>query len=210
MRLSLDGVTKSYGAQLVLDDVSLVVGPRSRIGLVGPNGVGKSTLLRILAGGRAGCRHGRSRAAGILVGYLAQERDVIAGEPLIRHLAAHRRRGGRVRARPHRPAGRRPRRGRPLPTRSIRAAPRRRRPRCAGARGCAELGLGARLDRPVEAVGRRGGSCRARDPARGASTSSPRRADEPGSHRLPAWAFLREVEGGVVVIRTTARSSTRR
>ncbi|MDQ3992619.1 MAG: ATP-binding cassette domain-containing protein, partial [Actinomycetota bacterium] len=48
-RLSLDGVTKSYGAQLVLNDVSLAVGPQTRIGLVGPNGVGKSTLLRILA-----------------------------------------------------------------------------------------------------------------------------------------------------------------
>ncbi|HKC78386.1 MAG TPA: ATP-binding cassette domain-containing protein, partial [Gaiellaceae bacterium] len=44
------GVTKSYGAEVVLEDVSLVVPPRSRIGLVGPNGAGKSTLLRLLAG----------------------------------------------------------------------------------------------------------------------------------------------------------------
>ena len=44
------GVSKSYGAEVVLADVDLVVPPRARIGLVGPNGVGKSTLLRILAG----------------------------------------------------------------------------------------------------------------------------------------------------------------
>ena len=43
-------ITKYHGGQLVLDDVTLVVPPGSRIGLVGPNGVGKSTLLRILAG----------------------------------------------------------------------------------------------------------------------------------------------------------------
>src|SRR5689334_17859820 len=47
-------VTKSYGAEVVLQDVSLVVPSRARIGLVGPNGAGKSTLLRLLAGLGAG------------------------------------------------------------------------------------------------------------------------------------------------------------
>jgi ATPase subunit of ABC transporter with duplicated ATPase domains len=49
MRARLAGVTKSYGAQVVLEDASLEIGPRARIGLVGPNGVGKSTVLRLLA-----------------------------------------------------------------------------------------------------------------------------------------------------------------
>ena len=44
------GVSKSYGAEVVLADVDLVVPPRARIGLVGANGAGKSTLLRVLAG----------------------------------------------------------------------------------------------------------------------------------------------------------------
>jgi ATPase subunit of ABC transporter with duplicated ATPase domains len=88
MRLSLEGVTKSYGAQLVLNDVSLAVGPRSRIGLVGPNGVGKSTLLRVLAGEEEldGGRVARA-PAGLLVGYLAQERDLRASETLRAYLA---------------------------------------------------------------------------------------------------------------------------
>ncbi|TML74216.1 MAG: ABC-F family ATP-binding cassette domain-containing protein [Actinobacteria bacterium] len=70
------GVSKSYGAEPVLTDVSLVVPPRARIGLVGPNGAGKSTLLRLLAGleepdaGRI-----RRTPAALAVGYLAQERD---------------------------------------------------------------------------------------------------------------------------------------
>jgi ATPase subunit of ABC transporter with duplicated ATPase domains len=74
------GISKSYGAEVVLQDVGLVVPPRARIGLVGPNGAGKSTLLRLLAGleepdaGRI-----RRTPPSLLVGYLAQERDGGAG-----------------------------------------------------------------------------------------------------------------------------------
>ena len=53
MRARLSGVTKSHGAQVVLEHASLEVGPGARIGLVGPNGVGKSTVLRLLAGEEA-------------------------------------------------------------------------------------------------------------------------------------------------------------
>ena len=38
------------GGRMVLDDVSLTVGPETCLGVVGPNGVGKTTLLQILAG----------------------------------------------------------------------------------------------------------------------------------------------------------------
>jgi ATPase subunit of ABC transporter with duplicated ATPase domains len=48
--LTASRITKYNGAQLVLNGVTLAVSPHARIGLVGPNGVGKSTLLRILAG----------------------------------------------------------------------------------------------------------------------------------------------------------------
>ena len=70
------GVSKSFGAEVVLEDVNLVVPPRARIGLVGPNGAGKSTLLRLLAGldepdaGRI-----RRTPPSLAVGYLAQERN---------------------------------------------------------------------------------------------------------------------------------------
>ena len=43
-------LTLSYGATPVLDGVDLSVGARSRIGVVGPNGTGKTTLLRVVAG----------------------------------------------------------------------------------------------------------------------------------------------------------------
>ena len=48
--LTARDISKSYAAVQVLDRVSLVVAPADRIGVLGPNGIGKSTLLRVLAG----------------------------------------------------------------------------------------------------------------------------------------------------------------
>ena len=47
--LSVQNVTKHFGAQTVLDGVSLTIHENDRIGLIGKNGSGKSTLMRILA-----------------------------------------------------------------------------------------------------------------------------------------------------------------
>jgi ATPase subunit of ABC transporter with duplicated ATPase domains len=44
------GVTKTRGPVPVLTDVDLTVGPEHRVGIVGPNGVGKTTLLHVLVG----------------------------------------------------------------------------------------------------------------------------------------------------------------
>jgi ATPase subunit of ABC transporter with duplicated ATPase domains len=77
------GVSKSYGAQVVLAGVDVVVPPGARIGLVGPNGVGKSTLLRLLAGAEEPDRGAvRRTPPRLAVGYLPQERDLLLGETL--------------------------------------------------------------------------------------------------------------------------------
>ncbi|TMC24804.1 MAG: ABC-F family ATP-binding cassette domain-containing protein, partial [Chloroflexi bacterium] len=47
--LQVNNVSLSYGPRLVLDDVSFTVAPREKAGLIGVNGAGKSSLLKIVA-----------------------------------------------------------------------------------------------------------------------------------------------------------------
>jgi ATPase subunit of ABC transporter with duplicated ATPase domains len=86
--LSAKDVTVHRGAQVVLERISLSVGPGARLGVVGPNGVGKSTLLRILAGIDAPDAGEVQRApASLQVGYLSQEPDTSPGETVRAYLA---------------------------------------------------------------------------------------------------------------------------
>src|SRR3954451_15490233 len=78
-------ISKSFTAVQVLDDVSLVVAPGERVGVVGPNGIGKSTLLRILAG--LDEPDTGSVVRGGTVGYLPQEPEARAGETVRDYLA---------------------------------------------------------------------------------------------------------------------------
>ncbi|MCL2559405.1 MAG: ABC-F family ATP-binding cassette domain-containing protein [Turicibacter sp.] len=48
--LACDAVSHAFGSKKILTDFSYIIGPQSRIGIVGSNGSGKSTLLNILAG----------------------------------------------------------------------------------------------------------------------------------------------------------------
>lgn len=75
----------SYGARTVLDSVGLSVAPGDRIAVVGPNGVGKTTLLRLLSGD--GEQDAGFVSATGTVGYLPQERDHRPGETVRGYLA---------------------------------------------------------------------------------------------------------------------------
>ena len=76
-------LTIERGGRLVVDGVSIAVGPGSRLGVVGPNGVGKSTLLAAL-GGWLTPTSGRLSLdpPTATVGYLAQEQEHHPGDTL--------------------------------------------------------------------------------------------------------------------------------
>ena len=64
---------KSYGDRVILDDVTLSFLPGAKIGVVGPNGMGKSTLLKIMAGLETVSNGEASLTPGFTVGILQQE-----------------------------------------------------------------------------------------------------------------------------------------
>jgi ATPase subunit of ABC transporter with duplicated ATPase domains len=82
------GISRHHGGQVVLDDITLSLDGRDRVGIVGRNGVGKSTLLRILGGLEAPDTGSvERRPATLTVGYLPQEPDPAPGETLRAYLA---------------------------------------------------------------------------------------------------------------------------
>ncbi len=83
--LTARGIGVSYGALAVLHEADLLVAAGDRIAVVGPNGVGKSTLLRVLAG-LLQPDAGTVTAAGT-VGYLPQERDRQGDETAMDYIA---------------------------------------------------------------------------------------------------------------------------
>ena len=76
--INLESVFKSYGKDPVLQGVSLGIGEGERIGIVGRNGGGKSTLLRVIAGVEF-ADSGRVTSGGnVRIGILAQRYPPIA------------------------------------------------------------------------------------------------------------------------------------
>jgi ATP-binding cassette subfamily F protein 3 len=80
--VTVNALTVGYGARLLFDEASLSIGPSDRAGLIGANGTGKSTLLKILAGWQkpdgGTLRFRRSTR----VGYLPQELVEMPDAPL--------------------------------------------------------------------------------------------------------------------------------
>ncbi len=71
--LSLKNIKIAFGAEQILTDVSLTLTDDMRLGIVGPNGVGKTTLLRIVCGELAADGGSVGLSSGAAVGYLPQE-----------------------------------------------------------------------------------------------------------------------------------------
>src|SRR3954453_10595238 len=73
MGMELKHVRKSYGATRVFDDVNLHLERGDRIALIGPNGVGKSTLMRMLSGVETPDSGTRTEGHNVVMQYFAQD-----------------------------------------------------------------------------------------------------------------------------------------
>jgi len=78
--LQVEGVAKAYGEKRVLNGVDLSVRRGERIAVIGPNGLGKSTLLKIAVGTLAADRGDVRWGHETRVGYFAQDHKDVLGE----------------------------------------------------------------------------------------------------------------------------------
>ncbi|MES2391366.1 MAG: ABC-F family ATP-binding cassette domain-containing protein [Acidobacteriota bacterium] len=78
--LQLSGAGKRFGQKLLFEDVNWLITPNERTGLVGGNGTGKSTLLKII-GGIEHLDYGQlTRVKGMTIGYLPQDGLLMSGK----------------------------------------------------------------------------------------------------------------------------------
>ena len=70
--LAASGISKSYSARLLFDGVSFEIAPRDKVGLVGVNGCGKTTLFRILTGEEAPDTGSVMKHKGARMGFMRQ------------------------------------------------------------------------------------------------------------------------------------------
>jgi energy-dependent translational throttle protein EttA len=71
--IQLNRVSKAYGKKVVLDNINLAFLRGARIGVIGPNGSGKTSLLRVLAGVETEFEGSRYAVEGLKIGYVPQE-----------------------------------------------------------------------------------------------------------------------------------------
>ncbi|MEW5960729.1 MAG: ABC-F family ATP-binding cassette domain-containing protein, partial [Chloroflexota bacterium] len=75
--LRLENVGMAFGERTLFDNVNLILTHGQRVALIGPNGEGKTTLLRLIAGELVPTRGQVRLGAGIKLGYFAQEQELL-------------------------------------------------------------------------------------------------------------------------------------
>jgi ATP-binding cassette subfamily F protein 3 len=80
--LQARGLAKSFGSRLILDGLDFDIEPGVRLGVIGPNGGGKSTLLRILAGDEVADAGEVTQRRGLTVAFLPQQLEGDTRHPL--------------------------------------------------------------------------------------------------------------------------------
>ncbi len=75
--IDIEGVTKSYGDRILIDNLTFKLPPGGIVGIIGPNGVGKTTLFRMLTGQEEPDSGSITVADSVHMGYVDQSRDTL-------------------------------------------------------------------------------------------------------------------------------------
>jgi len=81
--IALSNICKQYGRRVLLVDASFQLNPGEKVGLVGPNGSGKTTIFRMIAGEEAPDAGELSVPKRTTVGYFRQDVEAMSGRPVL-------------------------------------------------------------------------------------------------------------------------------
>jgi energy-dependent translational throttle protein EttA len=78
--IDFDGLTKGFGEQLLIDDLTFKLPPGGIVGVIGPNGAGKTTLFRMIIGQEEPDAGSIAIGESVKLGYIDQSRDALEGK----------------------------------------------------------------------------------------------------------------------------------
>lgn len=86
--VNLSGIRIAYGDRIIFRDSSFLIRPQDRIGLVGPNGSGKTTIFRLITGEEHADEGSINVDPGVIVGYFSQDVGESAGRSALEEVLA--------------------------------------------------------------------------------------------------------------------------
>src|SRR3954466_3484034 len=86
--ISLTRISKQYGRQILFVDASFQLNPGEKVGLVGPNGSGKTTIFRMITGEEGPDRGDHSIPKKLTVGYFRQDVEEMTGRSVLDEVTA--------------------------------------------------------------------------------------------------------------------------
>lgn len=86
MALQIENITKSFGVDVILDNISITASDNEKIGLIGANGAGKSTLLKIIAGDMSYDSGRILTPKDFVVGFLRQDSSIEENKTILEYM----------------------------------------------------------------------------------------------------------------------------
>ena len=81
--IDFEGLTKGFGDNLLIDDLTFRLPPGGIVGVIGPNGAGKTTLFRMITGGEKPDKGTIKIGESVHLGYVDQSRDSLDGSKTV-------------------------------------------------------------------------------------------------------------------------------